>query len=325
MIQHTTGYPVPEASICINKSQLKLYNKQDKFPTYYLDNGQEFQIQLFNPTQDTILAKIQLNGKAISQGGLVIKPGERVFLERYLDIAKKFLFETYEVSNTNAVKQAIANNGDFKVEFYRESQVVPISNTITTTWPNVGYPDIYTYDANKFGRSTLIGRSDISSSAPASMDWMSLGDSFDNSSALGQASLGETGLVNGVSSTNQVNFTNASNSYFSHTLGETTSAQYKSPGVTTREADLSTTTKQVPSTKTIETGRVEAGSDSNQQITYVNKSWEYYAFHTVEYKLLPTSQKINTTKDLQVARYCHSCGNRRKPEHKFCPACGTKL
>jgi hypothetical protein len=304
MIQHTTGYAVPEASVCINKSQLKLYNKQDKFPTYYLDNGQDFQIQLFNPTQDTILAKIQLNGKSISQGGLVLKPGERVFLERYLNIAKKFLFETYEVSNTNAVKQAIEHNGDLKVEFYRESQVVPISNTITTTtWTNLGYPNIYHYDANKFGRSTLIGRSDISSTAPASMDWLSLGNPFDNSSALGQASLGAT------------------NAFFSQSQ-----QQYKSPGIASNEATNSTlTSKQVPSTKTIETGRVEAGADSNQQITYVNKSFEYTAFHTVEYKLLPTSQKINTTQDVHVARYCHSCGNKRKPEHKFCPACGSKL
>lgn len=315
MIQHTTGYAVPEASICINKSQLKLYNKQDKFPTYYLDNGQEFQIQLFNPTQDTILAKIQLNGKSISQGGLVLKPGERVFLERYLDIAKKFLFETYEVSNTNAVKQAIAHNGDFKVEFYRESQVVPISNTITTTtWPTLNYPDIYHYDANKFGRSTLIGRSDISSSAPASMDWLSLGDSIDNSSALGQASLGNTAIGTTTQSNGNAT-TNLTNAFYSNTTN------FTSPGVFTTEKDETF----VPSTKTIETGRVEAGSDSNQQITYINKSWEYNAFHTVEYKLLPTSQKINTTKDIQVARYCHSCGNRRKPEHKFCPACGTKL
>lgn len=321
MIQTSTRYHVPEASICINKSQLKLYNKQDKFPTYYLDNGQEFQIQLFNPTQDTILAKIQLNGKSISQGGLVLKPGERVFLERYLDIPKKFLFETYEVHNTQLVKQAIEHNGDFKVEFYRESQIVPISNTITTTttWPNLGYPDIYTYDANKFGRSTLIGRSDISSSAPASMDWLTLGE-FDNSSALGQAS------GNAMHSQGNNSLSNSTNAFYSSTSHLTSGTQFKSPGVHTTESDLSTSSsKQVPSTKTIETGRVEAGSDSNQQITYVNKSFEYVAFHTVEYKLLPTSQKINTTKDLQVARYCHTCGTKRKPEHKFCPACGTKL
>lgn len=294
MIQTSTGYRVPEASICINKSQLKVYNKQDKFPTYYLDNGQEFQIQLFNPTQDTILAKIQLNGKTISQGGLVLKPGERVFLERYLDIAKKFLFETYEVSNTNEVKQAIANNGDFKVEFYRESQFVPISTTITTTttWPNLGYPDFYYYDTNKFGKHTLIDQSMMRCSASIdSLDFMEQSNFLSKScpnSAIGQ------GINTYVNQTNNLSLDSA-------------------------------TSKQVPSTKTIETGRVEAGTDSNQQITYVNKSFEYTAFHTIEYKLLPTSQKINTTKDLHVARYCHSCGNRRKPEHKFCPACGSKL
>src|SRR6185369_9879640 len=106
MLQRIIGSSSPTAQLCINKSRLKVYNKETS-PTYYLTNGQEFQIELFNPTTDTILAKIQLNGKYISQGGLVLRPGERVFLERYIDVAKKFLFETYEVANTSEVKQAI--------------------------------------------------------------------------------------------------------------------------------------------------------------------------------------------------------------------------
>ena len=115
---------VPTANLAVNKSRIKIYNKQGDMPTCYLQKGQEFQIELFNPTTDVVLAKIILNGKAISQGGLVLNPGQRVFLERYLDIAKKFLFDTYEVANTNEVKAAIENNGDFKVEFYREKQPV---------------------------------------------------------------------------------------------------------------------------------------------------------------------------------------------------------
>jgi hypothetical protein len=111
---------MPTANLAVNKSRVKLYNKQGDLPTYYLQKGQEFQIELFNPTTDAILAKITLNGNVISQGGLVINPGQRIFLDRYLDVAKKFLFDTYEVANTQEVKEAIVNNGDFKVEFYRE-------------------------------------------------------------------------------------------------------------------------------------------------------------------------------------------------------------
>lgn len=62
-----------------------------------MKNGSEFELELFNPKQTTILAKIKINGSYIGGGGIVLRPGERVFLERYLDDAKKFLFETYNV------------------------------------------------------------------------------------------------------------------------------------------------------------------------------------------------------------------------------------
>ena len=108
---------VPTANVAIKKSRLKLYNKDSVEPTYYLEDGSEFQIELFNPTTNTVLAKISIDGKAISQTGLVLRPGERVFLDRYLDVAKKFKFSTYTVNNTNEVRQAISNNGELKVEF----------------------------------------------------------------------------------------------------------------------------------------------------------------------------------------------------------------
>ena len=63
------------------------------------------------------------NGKEISQAGLVIRPGQRIYLERYLDIAKKFKFETYEVEDSNESKEAIAKNGEVKVEFFYEQNL----------------------------------------------------------------------------------------------------------------------------------------------------------------------------------------------------------
>ena len=125
---------MPAAHLAVNKSRLKVYKNVGPMPTYYLQKGQEFQIELFNPTQDVVLAKISLNGKAISQGGLVLNPGQRVFLDRYIDVAKKFLFDTYEVSGqSEEVKKAIENNGDIKVEFYRERQPISYGNPI---WVN---------------------------------------------------------------------------------------------------------------------------------------------------------------------------------------------
>ena len=141
MKQQIYAPSVPTANIAVNKSRIKLYSKGVEMPTYYLQKGQEFQIELFNPTSDVVLAKVNLNGKPISQGGLVLNPGQRVFLERYLDVAKKFLFDTYEVSNTEEVKKAIEDNGDFKVEFFKE--IVPIAPPINVNpWTYYG-PTIY--------------------------------------------------------------------------------------------------------------------------------------------------------------------------------------
>lgn len=271
-----TGTAVPQAQICINKSRLKVYNK-DKEPTYYLEKGQEFQIELFNPTSDTVLAKIHLNGKAISQGGLILKPGQRVFLERYLDVAKKFMFDTYEVSNTEEVKKAIEDNGDFKVEFYKESNPVYLYNSSVTTY-NTNNP------------YTLTGTY--------------------NTTPLYNGTLNLTGGITSTYSTNGLGLVNCSNT-------------------NTYTNDSFVNTSDTPNVKkslkrSIETGRVEAGSNSNQTFEYVNKSFDYYAFHKLEYKLLPVSQKINTAEDINVKRYCTNCGAKQKPEFKFCPSCGKK-
>lgn len=271
-----TGTAVPQAQICINKSRLKVYNK-DKEPTYYLEKGQEFQIELFNPTSDTVLAKIHLNGKAISQGGLILKPGQRVFLERYLDVAKKFMFDTYEVSNTEEVKKAIEDNGDFKVEFYKESNPVYLySSSVTTYNTNNPYTLTGTY----------------------------------NTTPLYNGTLNLTGGITSTYSTNGLGLVNCSNT-------------------NTYTNDSFVNTSDTPNVKkslkrSIETGRVEAGSNSNQTFEYVNKSFDYYAFHKLEYKLLPVSQKINTAEDINVKRYCTNCGAKQKPEFKFCPSCGKK-
>ena len=107
MKQSLNAPTVPTAGIAVNKSRLKVYSKGSEMPTYYLQKGQEFQIELFNPTTEVVLAKISLNNTLISQGGLILNPGQRVFLERYIDVPKKFLFDTYEVANTDEVKKAI--------------------------------------------------------------------------------------------------------------------------------------------------------------------------------------------------------------------------
>jgi len=81
---YQTKTATPCAFITKDRQRLKQFGQ-----SVYLKNGEEFEIELFNPSQSTVLSKIKINGNYLSGGGIVIKPGQRVFLERYLDDAKK--------------------------------------------------------------------------------------------------------------------------------------------------------------------------------------------------------------------------------------------
>jgi hypothetical protein len=116
------------AELTVRKNSIKKY-----FNNYYLQNGQEFELLLKNTTQDTVIATIEINGKKISTSAIVLKPGQKVYLERYLDQNKKFLFETYQVDNTIDNQVAIANNGKIRIAFYREKQIPVLDWSHSTT------------------------------------------------------------------------------------------------------------------------------------------------------------------------------------------------
>ena len=114
--------------IAMNKSLLKEFTKGNE-RVVYLEDEDEFQIQIFNDQTTEIGAKIFVNDELIGNSYLVIKPGERVWLDRYLDRALKFKFKTYEVNgNSRDVQRAIRNNGVVKVMLYRKN------STYTTTY-----------------------------------------------------------------------------------------------------------------------------------------------------------------------------------------------
>lgn len=296
---------VPTANLAVNKSRIKLYNKQGEMPTYYLQSEQEFQIELFNPTTDVILAKIQLNNKHISQGGLVLNPGQRVFLERYLDVAKKFKFDTYEVSNTQEVKEAIQNNGDFKVDFYREEITYPSYRPIIMggSWSN----PIHTYRSGTYtlpttNTFTTLGLTDTSFNAAGSSS-TNIGGSSSAYYSDANTTLTSSACMDSLSIPNEIIFSHRSEPI---------------------EKLKSLREPRMRSAKTIETGRVEQGANSNQEIERVSKNFSPWAFHTIEYKLLPISQKVNTADDINVKVYCTNCGTKLGKGHKFCSSCGTK-
>lgn len=84
------GILMPAAYITKQKQRVKQYPGSEDggrgftSGTVYLKDGENFEIELFNPTQEKLLATIELNGKEMGSG-IVLRSGERVFLERHLN------------------------------------------------------------------------------------------------------------------------------------------------------------------------------------------------------------------------------------------------
>jgi hypothetical protein len=277
---NTTGFAVPQSFITICKHRLKQH-----IDTVYLNDGDEFEIELYNPTQNKVLAKIEMNGNSIGNG-IILRPGERIFLERYLDEAKKFLFETYVVNGNNEeVQQAIANNGDVVIKFYDEvkaSTYIVNSGTVTINNPNFGWGSTTT-------GSPYYGNTTFTTSGT---------NLFYNSS-----------LTSGTISTNS----------FLNNPTKVTKKKLNEAEVTMDSMDINES-----SSRSLETGRVEKGSDSNQSFTYDSSSFNSYPSTTNWWKIKPKSTQVITKEDLVT--YCTECGSKRKKDtHKFCPQCGTKF
>jgi hypothetical protein len=276
---YQTKTATPCAFITKDKLRLKQFGHN-----VYLKNGSEFELELFNPSQSTVLAKIRIDGNYISGGGIVLKPGQRIYLERFLDDAKKFKFETYEVDSTsNEVLNAISNNGNVDVEFYEEyikpTYQQPFLVNYPLVNPLVNYPSTNPnpYYVNTF---TTTGLGDTVSTYTSSVGF---------------------------------NSSNSGDSTLSFTNGFSNKVDLQKP----RSRSL---TKK---SKSIETGRVEKGGNSNQSFRTVNKDFNSYTISTSNWKILPESVKPYESNDLKV--HCTECGSKRKKDsHKFCPNCGTK-
>ena len=167
MYYTTTNVSKPTAHITKKKSRLKIYNGH----VVFLDDKDNFEFEIHNPTQKSVLCKIKLNGEYISTSGVVIRPGQRVFLERFLDTNNKFEFSTYEVKDTSANRTAIDLNGDVRIEFYNEqtyNQYPHLSggnwasgwSTITTGSPYYGNPTFTTSNSapmSYYSNTSMVG------------------------------------------------------------------------------------------------------------------------------------------------------------------------
>ena len=278
-MNYTTAVSKPNAHITKKKSRLKVYNGH----VVFMEDNDNFEFEIHNPTQNTILCKIKLHGDYISQSGLVLRPGERVFLERFFDTNNKFQFSTYTVNNTSENQSAITLNGDIRIEFYNEKR-----NNHLTLNNNYGY-----------GTTNLNQLNTITNNP----DFFRTTTTTDNSIF---GTCGSSTLTAGISSTA---FNTSSNvSGVINTAGITNTAFYNS--------------SSTPISKSIETGRVEKGGQTSQHFQNSNKEFEYNVSHQIVYKIQPLSTRNKTTSDIRNYctecgtktksnfKFCPSCGNK---------------
>jgi ribosomal protein L34E len=267
----------PCAYITKNKQRVKQFGQN-----VYLKDGSEFEIELYNPSRKTVLGKIKINGEFIKGGGIILRPGERVFLERYIDVPRKFKFETYTVDSTNETMNAIANNGDVEILFYEEETNVGLKYYPTWNPPTYIYNDLNTPIGNNFYTTSVNYSSNMSKSSVTL-------DSLTNDNTL-----------------NCFNNNPRSSKYESKYDQKPRSRSF------------------AKKLKSIETGRVEEGSSSNQSFKTVSKDFNSWTVSTSIWKILPESQKPIEKKDL-IER-CPKCSTKiKKSSWKFCPECGNEL
>ena len=141
----------PDAWIVINNQKDKSKpsdrgRKSIKNGKVYLENGDEFEVELYNPLTVSVLCEIKLNGNSISKTGLVLKPGQRFYLDCFIDDKKKFIFNTYEIENCQESKDATKSNGLLEVFFYKEEVLLvkewkkKFDKVIIEKWYPVYYP-----------------------------------------------------------------------------------------------------------------------------------------------------------------------------------------
>lgn len=131
----------PSAVIAVNGNERKIYDNNQIF----LNDGEYFSIRMFNPLDERIAAEIIFNGVQRSTSKIILRPGEDVTIERFLDDNKKMKFDTYQIDgdNKSAVK-ATEKNGLIEIKFYHEKPVY-CGTTITTLGCNPPYTTYPTY------------------------------------------------------------------------------------------------------------------------------------------------------------------------------------
>lgn len=262
----------PKAWIVSSKDRGRKSIKKGKV---FLKDKETFEIELFNPLQDSVLADIKLNGKSISKSGLVLRPGQRFYLDCFIDDKKKFVFNTYDIdsSDEESVK-ATEKNGLLEVFFYKE-EVITIDNwrnkfnkVIVEKW----YP-YYPYNPYPYYPSQPnIWYGTI-------CDTVTLGSS------------GTFNISNSSSNTVTNNAMYSSSNNMTYTSGNTGNLDLSNLNIGGNA--------NMMNVNSIETGRIEKGEKSSQKFTEIDMDFENHYISSTIIQILPDSRKPLETKDLK--------------------------
>ena len=283
-----------------NKSLLKEYKTSFCDRTVYLNDGDEFQFQLFNPEREEIAARIFIESSQLSHD-IVLRPGERIWIERYTDTPKKFRFNTYYVNGNNKeVQNAIADNGNIIIHFFHKK--TKINNPV---WINNGPNITWTY----LNSPTYV--------SPA-YDWKDYTITCDNAlTGSVKTNLNSTSSISTLSLSDE-NYSLKLDNQCITTADCSTVLHYSSPNIHCAATNVEETTQG------LETGRIMEGGHSNQKFSDVNMDFEYFSFRTETIKILPESRKPYNSNDLRKI-YCSNCGRKLNTKYKYCPYCGVKI
>lgn len=158
-------------NLLVNNDRQKVHSKETD-PTLYLKDEQEFELELISHFQKTIGIKIKINGSYISQSHLIMKPGERIVLDRFIDKPNKFKFSEYnlgikgdEYTETSKNFYNMSEQGFIEVEAYRayqEFQIQKINEPYITLGGSFGANNYNQY-YNNTNYNTTITCNDLNS------------------------------------------------------------------------------------------------------------------------------------------------------------------
>lgn len=238
--------------------------KSIKSGKVFLEDKEEFEIELFNPLTVSVLADIKLNGQSISKTGLVLKPGQRVYLDCFIDDKKKFVFSTYEIDGGLESLDATQNNGLLEVFFYKED-VITLDNW-QRKFDRIIVEKHYPYNPYPWHNPYTIYY------------------------GTGNGGYVNTNLTNGIIGT-----TTTSN--VSYSSNNAVNCSYTSD---VNLSNLNIAGSNMNSLNSIETGRVEKGEVSKQKFTEVEMDFERNYISSTIIQILPESRKPVEVKNVKI-------------------------